>query len=223
MAPQKVRARIAETGIVPAVRTTTADDALFAGEALFRGGIHLIELTATTPDVARVIRGLEQTCPGLIVGGGTILDRDTACRFLDAGAAFLTSPGLDMEIVEFAAQRSVLNIPGALTPTEIMAASKAGVELIKLFPCAQAGGPGYVKAMKTPFPHLSFIAAGGVQPQTAPDYVRAGALALGVGEYLVPVEAIRRRNADWIRELCGRLLGVVREARAIGRPEGQLV
>ena len=182
-----------------------------------------MELTATTPGAPEVIRKLSHSHPDLMIGGGTILDHDTACRFLAAGAAFLTSPGLDLEIVEFAARENVLNIPGALTPSEIMAANKAGADFIKLFPCAQVGGPGYVKAMRAPFPHISFIAAGGVQSQTAMDYIRAGAVALGVGGYLVPAEAIQRRNAGWIHELCGRFLGFVREARAIGPAHVQTV
>jgi 2-dehydro-3-deoxyphosphogluconate aldolase / (4S)-4-hydroxy-2-oxoglutarate aldolase len=223
MTADKVRARVAEIGIVPAVRADSAEDALFAVEAILRGGIHVVELTATTPGAPDVIRKVSESHPDLMIGGGSILDLDTACRFLASGAAFLTSPGLDLEVVEFAAREDVLNIPGALTPSEVMAANRAGADLIKLFPCAPVGGPGYVKAMRAPFPHVSFIAAGGVQPQTAMDYIRAGAVALGVGGYLVPAEAIRRRNAGWIRELCGRFLGFVREARAIGTAQAQTV
>jgi 2-dehydro-3-deoxyphosphogluconate aldolase/(4S)-4-hydroxy-2-oxoglutarate aldolase len=136
---------------------------------------------------------------------------------LSAGAAFLTSPGLDLEIAAFAMKQGVLVIPGALTPTEVLAASRAGMDLIKIFPCAQVGGPGYIKALKAPFQKLALIASGGVNQTTASDFIRAGSAALGIGEHLIPVEAVRKKNEKWIRELAGRFLGIVKEARAIGK------
>ncbi len=111
---------------------------------------------------------------------------------------FLTSTGLDLEIVEFADKNNIPMIPGALTPTEIMMATKAGTDFIKLFPCSALGGATYVRALQPPFPHVRFIAAGGVNQQTAAEFIKAGASAIGVGQDLLPREAIRTRNSEWI-------------------------
>jgi 2-dehydro-3-deoxyphosphogluconate aldolase / (4S)-4-hydroxy-2-oxoglutarate aldolase len=215
MTRQEVQARIEQIGVIPAVRVASADEAVFAAQSVLRGGIGVVEMTMTTPGAFEVIAELRRTSPDLMVGAGTVLDLDIAGRCLDAGAAFLTSPGLDTEILAFAAKQDVLVIPGALTPTEVASASRAGALLIKIFPCAQMGGPSYIKALKAPFPHMALIASGGVNQQTASDFIRSGAVALGIGEHLVPGDAVRTRNEKWIRELCGRFLGVIREARAL--------
>jgi 2-dehydro-3-deoxyphosphogluconate aldolase/(4S)-4-hydroxy-2-oxoglutarate aldolase len=215
MTRQEVQARIEQIGVIPAVRVASADEAVFAAQSVLRGGIGVVEMTMTTPGAFEVIAELRRTSPDLMVGAGTVLDLDIAGRCLDAGAAFLTSPGLDTEILAFAAKQDVLVIPGALTPTEVASASRAGALLIKIFPCAQMGGPSYIKALKAPFPHMALIASGGVNQQTASDFIRSGAVALGIGEHLVPGDAVRARNEKWIRELCGRFLGVIREARAL--------
>jgi len=215
MTREIVRARIEEIGIIPAVRVASAEEAVFAAQAMLRSGIGVVEITMTTPGAFEVIAELARTSPELIVGAGTVLDLDTARRCLDAGAAFLTSPGLDPEILEFAAKQNILVIPGALTPTEVASAGRAGALLIKIFPCAQMGGPSYIKALKAPFPHMALIASGGVNQQTASDFIRAGAIALGIGENLIPPEAVRKRNEKWIRELSTRFLGIIKEARAL--------
>jgi len=217
MTRAKAGAAIKEVGIIPAVRVPTAEEALFAAQAVLRGGIGVIEMTMTIPGAFEVITELKRTSPNLLVGAGTVLDLDTARLCMDAGAAFLTGPGLNPELLDFGAAEDLLIIPGALTPTEVATAARAGAELIKIFPCAPLGGPSYIRALKAPFPNVSLIASGGVNQQTASDFIRAGAVALGIGEHLVPPEAVRRRNADWIRELCGRFLGIIREARAIAR------
>jgi 2-dehydro-3-deoxyphosphogluconate aldolase/(4S)-4-hydroxy-2-oxoglutarate aldolase len=134
---------------------------------------------------------------------------------MDAGAAFLTSPSLDLEIVTFGATRNILVIPGALTPTEVAAASKAGADLVKIFPCSQVGGPSYIRALKAPFPHVALMASGGVNQQTASDFIRAGAVVLGIGENLIPPDAVRGKKEKWIHELCVRFLAVIKEARAL--------
>ena len=146
-----------------------------------------------------------------------MLDLDTARRCLDAGASFLTSPTLDLEIVDFGATNNILVIPGALTPTEVATAANAGAPMVKIFPCSLVGGPSYIRALKAPFPHIDLIPAGGVNQQTASDFIRAGSVALGIGTHLVPSDAVVSRNADWIREVCGRFLGIVKEARAISQ------
>ncbi|MDP9171518.1 MAG: bifunctional 4-hydroxy-2-oxoglutarate aldolase/2-dehydro-3-deoxy-phosphogluconate aldolase [Acidobacteriota bacterium] len=211
---QEVRATIEQVGIIPAVRVTSAEDAIFASRAVFGGGIPIVELTMTIPDVLKVIAELSASQPGALVGAGTILDADQAMRCMEAGAAFLTSPGLDLDMMRFAEQRGIAVIPGALTPSEVMQARKTGADFVKIFPCAQVGGPAYIRALKAPFPHVPLIASGGVNQQTAADFIRAGATGLGIGVDLIPREAVRTRNADWIRELSRRFLAIVRETRA---------
>jgi 2-dehydro-3-deoxyphosphogluconate aldolase/(4S)-4-hydroxy-2-oxoglutarate aldolase len=215
MTTEDVRARIEEIGIIPAIRAGSAEEALFAAHAVLKGGINVVEMTMTIPGAFEVIAELRRTSPNLIVGAGTVLYLDTARHCLDAGAAFLTGPGLDPDILEFAAAHDVLAIPGALTPTEVSAANRAGATMVKIFPCSQLGGPGYIKALRAPFAHLSLIASGGVNLQTASDFIRAGAVALGVGENLIPPEALHGRKEKWIRELCTRFLNVIKEARAL--------
>lgn len=214
MTREEVCALIEETAIIPAVRVSTAADALFAANAIFESGIRVVELTMTVTGAMGVISDLARTQPQLVVGAGTVLDIDTARRCLDAGISFLTSPGLDSEIVDFGVKHKIAVIPGALTPTEVMLANKAGADFVKVFPCSQLGGPSYIKALKAPFPHVRMIASGGVNQKTAADFLYAGAVALGIGGDLIPGDAIRSRNKDWIRELTSRFLNIVRNGRA---------
>jgi len=208
-----VRKRIEDTGIIPSVRTSSADDARFAAETVARAGIPIVEITMTVPGAVDVIASLVRELPAVLVGAGTVLDVETARRCLDAGARFVTSPGLDLEMVRFALEEDVLVMPGALTPTEVTAAWHAGADLVKVFPCAPFGGDAYIRALKAPFPHMSFVAAGGVNQHTAADFVRAGAVAIGVGQELIPRKAVEQRQADWIAELARRFMALVKEAR----------
>jgi 2-dehydro-3-deoxyphosphogluconate aldolase/(4S)-4-hydroxy-2-oxoglutarate aldolase len=210
---EEVCVRIREIGILPAIRVASAEDALFAAGEMLQCGISVVELTMTVPGAIGVLSELARTSPELIVGAGTVLSIETARACLDAGAAFVTSPGMDPKIVDFTVRQNAAAIPGALTPTEVMRAHDAGADLIKIFPCAQMGGPSYIKALKAPFPHLPFIASGGVDQVTASDFIRAGAVALGIRGKLIPPEAIERRDENWIRELAGRFLSIVQRTR----------
>jgi 2-dehydro-3-deoxyphosphogluconate aldolase / (4S)-4-hydroxy-2-oxoglutarate aldolase len=211
---EEVCARIKEIGILPAIRVPSAEDALFAASEMLRWGINVVELTMTVPGAVGVISELARTMPQLIVGAGTVLDIQTASNCINAGAAFVTSPGLNVKIVEFTVRQNVAAIPGALTPTEVMAATDAGADLVKVFPCDAVGGPNYLKSLRAPFPHVNFIASGGVDQVNASDFIRAGAVALGIRGKLMPPEAIQRRDQNWIRELSGRFLGIVQRSRA---------
>ncbi len=144
----------------------------------------------------------------------TIMDTETARRCVDAGANFLTSPGFDLTLIEFAAKKEVAVLGGALTPTEVITAWRAGSDFVKVFPCPQVGGDSYIKALKAPLPQVPLIAAGGVSRQTAANFILAGATAIGVGAELIPTEAIERRQAARIRELAQRFVGFVKDARA---------
>jgi 2-dehydro-3-deoxyphosphogluconate aldolase/(4S)-4-hydroxy-2-oxoglutarate aldolase len=207
-------ALIREVGIVPAVRVSTAEEAHFAAEAVSSGGIPIVEITLTVTGAVQLISHLTHYHPKLLVGAGTVLSTDLAQKCLDAGASFLTSPGLNLKIVEFALKNGIAAVPGALTPTEVIEAWDAGSDFVKVFPCVGVGGERYVKSLKTALPQISIIAAGGVNQQTASNYILAGATALGIGNELIPPEAIERRQSKRIRELSLRFSGFVKEARA---------
>jgi 2-dehydro-3-deoxyphosphogluconate aldolase/(4S)-4-hydroxy-2-oxoglutarate aldolase len=217
MTREQIRARIVEIGIIPAIRVSSADDALFAAEAVSESAIPIVEVTMTVPGAVEVIRQLTSHHPDVLVGAGTLFDADKARRCLDAGASFLTTPGLDMEIVNFALERGVVIFPGALTPTEVSMAWKAGVDFVKVFPCFANGGPAYIQALKGPFAAVPLIASGGVNQMNAMDFIRAGAAALGIGRDLIHQDAIRRRERGWITELARRYTKIVAEARRIQR------
>lgn len=213
MTQEEMLASIEGIGIIPAVRVSSAEDALFASETLFSGGIPIVEITVTTPEAMSVISQLIRNDSRVIVGAGTVLDIDTARLCIDAGSSFLTSTGLDPELVRFAHRENILLIPGALTPSEVIMARKAGAAFIKLFPCSSVGGPSYIRALRGPFPDIQLIASGGVNQQTAADYIAAGANVLGVGRHLLPPEAVGARNGAWIHELARRFLSMVRQGR----------
>ena len=214
MDKQEVRSRIEEVGIIPAVRVSSTEDALFAAEAVSRGGIPIVEVTLTVPDAHKVISHLVQNAPNVIVGAGGVSDVETARRCLDAGAKFLASDGFDPEVVTFAAKESVVVIPGTLSPSEVLRAWKLGPDFVKVVPCAQVGGGSYIRALKAMFPKVPLIAAGGVNQQTASGFILAGAVVLGIGAELIPREAIRMRQPDRIAELARRFSGFVSSARS---------
>ena len=221
MTSDEARRRIEEVGIIPAVRVSSSDDAMFAAETVSRAGIPVVEITMTITDALAVIERLAKSLPGLVIGAGTVLDVDTARRCLDAGASFLTSPGLDVDTVKFAVKQNVFVLPGVLTPTEITAASHAGADCVKVFPCSQLGGPAYLRVLAAPFPQVGFVAAGGVDQRTADEFITAGAVAIGVGTELVPRKAVHERDERWILELARRFLTIVREARSRTSPHRQ--
>jgi 2-dehydro-3-deoxyphosphogluconate aldolase/(4S)-4-hydroxy-2-oxoglutarate aldolase len=158
---------------------------------------------------------LAKRFPDLAVGAGTVLDEDLARQCIDAGARFLTSPGFVPEVVAYARKADVVVFPGALTPTEVIAAWKAGSDFVKIFPTGHVGGVQYLRALKVPLPQIPLIATGGVNQLTASDFILAGATAIGVGGELLPREALHFRQADRITELAGRYLTMVKDARAL--------
>ena len=213
MTRKEVRATIEKIGIIPAIRTSSAEDAHFAVEAVFLGGIPIVEITMTVPGAIDVIAHLARFHPKMLVGAGALLDAETARQCVAAGANFLTSSGFKPAVLEYAAKEDIPCLPGALTPTEIVTAWEAGSDLIKVFPCSQVGGDTYIRAIKTALPEIPLIASGGVNQQTAADFILAGACAIGVGGELIPPEAIERRQSERIRELAFRFGEFVREGR----------
>jgi 2-dehydro-3-deoxyphosphogluconate aldolase / (4S)-4-hydroxy-2-oxoglutarate aldolase len=209
----QIRARIEEIGIVPAVRVHSRDDAMFAATAVYHAGIPIAEITTTFPGAHEVIAALRKNLPEMIVGAGTVLDIDNAQKCIKAGAQFLTSPGLVLEVVECAKKQNLVAFPGALTPSEIIAAWNAGADFVKIFPCAPLGGEHYIQALKRPFSNIPLIASGGVNQQTAKGFLLAGAAALGIGAELIPNESIHRRQEDRIKELSRRFTKIVQDVR----------
>lgn len=206
--------RIAEGGIIPVVRAANFDEAAQAVDAIYAGGISIMEVTMTVPNAVAVIRRVVQEYGDrILTGAGTVLTAQQAEECIDAGAQFLVSPGLSLEVLSVAKARHVLAIPGVLTPTEVMSALQAGSMLVKVFPCGSVGGPKYLKALQGPFPQLSMIPTGGVNAANAADYISAGAFALGIGGDLVDTVAIRSGNAGKITAAAKELVLAVRHAR----------
>jgi len=213
MNKQETCARIEAVGIMPGIRVNAAEHALFAAETVYEAEIPVVEITNTVPNAVEVIAQLTRNYPKFIVGAGTVLDVETARRCIDAGASFITSPGLVPDVLEYTLKQDLAAIPGALTPSEVIAAWKAGADFVKIFPCAQVGGDQYIRAMKVPLPQIKLIASGGVNQLTATNFIYAGASSLGIGSELMPRKAIATRQDQWIRELARRFLEAVRNAR----------
>ena len=212
---QKVRDRIVEIGVVPVVRASSAQEARMAADAVREGGIPIAEITMTVPGAVEVIRELTKRSPGgVLVGAGTVLNVEAAKRCLDAGAEFLVSPGLNLQVIQLAAQEGKLMMAGALTPTEVMMAWDAGSDFVKVFPCGQVGGAKYIKALKGPLPQVPLVPTGGVNLNTAAEFIEAGAAALGVGGELVPADALKSGRPEMIVENARKFLLIVKEARA---------
>lgn len=213
MKKYEVRAWIEEIGVIPAVRVRSPEDALFAVEAIAQGGILIAEITLTVPGAIKLISQLRKDNPNMVVGAGGVMDEAAAQQSMDAGAQFLTSDGLHRDVVEFAQRNELVVFPGALTPTEVITAWKAGCDFVKVVPCTQIGGETYIRSLHRMFPHLPLIAAGGINQQTASQYIAAGAVALGIGGELIPSDAIRGRQLDRIAELARRFVGFVKSGK----------
>jgi len=215
MTSADVRQRIVEIGIVPVVRAASPKEARMAVEAVRAGGIPTVELTMTVPGAIGVIEQIAKDMgSAVLVGAGTVLDADTAERCIQAGAQFIVSPGFDAGTVQRAKRSGTLIMAGALSPTEVITAWKAGCEFVKIFPCGAVGGPKYLKALKAPLPQVSMVPTGGVNLETAADFIRAGADALGIGGELVSAAALASGKIDEITRAARRYLEIVREARA---------
>jgi 2-dehydro-3-deoxyphosphogluconate aldolase / (4S)-4-hydroxy-2-oxoglutarate aldolase len=206
--------QIKETGVIPVVRAKSADEAMRAIDAIREGGISVLEITMTVPGALKVIEELASRYGNeALVGAGTVLDPETAKACVSAGARFVVSPALNPETIAYCKGHDVVIMPGALTPTEVVQAWNAGADFVKVFPAGAVGGANYLKALKAPLPHIEMVPTGGVTINTAGDFIRAGAAALGVGSDLVDLNAIREGQADLITERAKQFVEIVREAR----------
>jgi 2-dehydro-3-deoxyphosphogluconate aldolase/(4S)-4-hydroxy-2-oxoglutarate aldolase len=214
MTKAEVANKIAQIGIVPVVRAASAKQGMQAAEAVCKGGIPIVEMTMTVPGAVESIAQLTKNMGSdVLVGAGTVLDGETARRCLDAGAEFLVSPGFDLESVKFANREGTLIMAGGLTPTEVITAWKAGSDLVKIFPCGTVGGAKYIKALKAPLPQIPMIPTGGVNLNTAAEFIQAGAAALGVGGELVSAAALQSGNTNEIVDTARKFVAIVRETR----------
>src|ERR1700686_4374083 len=205
---------ITDVGIVPVVRTSSAETAVQAVEAMYQGGVRAAEITMTVPGA---IRALEKVADRLgdkmMLGAGTVLDPETARACMLAGAQFFVTPSLRLSTIEMVKRYSKVICPGALTPTEVLTAWEAGADVVKIFPCGNVGGPKYIKALKGPFPQIEMIPTGGVNLETAGDFLKAGAAAVAVGGELVDAKLIREGRFDLIEEKARQYLAAIARAR----------
>lgn len=211
---EEVIQRIGQIGIIPVVRASSVEEANRAVEAICAGGIAAVEITMTVPNAVSVIRELTQHRNDVLLGAGTVTNASQAEACILAGAQFLVSPGFSAAVLAEAKNHSILAIPGALTPTELMTAQEHGASLVKIFPCGNVGGPKYLKSLKAPFPKAMLIPTGGVNIGNASDFIAAGAFALGVGADLVDAKALREGNLEKISAAARELVNAVASARA---------
>jgi 2-dehydro-3-deoxyphosphogluconate aldolase/(4S)-4-hydroxy-2-oxoglutarate aldolase len=206
--------RVRATGIVPVIRAPSADEACAVADAIRAGGIDVLEVTMTVPGAVQVIAELARRFgDAVVVGAGTVLDPETAKACRDAGARFIVSPAFDARTVAWCKQADLPVMPGALTPTEVVQAWRAGAAMVKVFPCSAVGGASYVKALKAPLPQIELLPTGGVSLTTIADFFKAGASAVGAGADLVDIDKIRAGDFAAVTEKARAYAQAVARAR----------
>lgn len=207
--------KIAEIGLVPIVRTSSADAAVRAVEALYEGGLACAEVTMTVPGAIKALEKIaDKLGDKIILGAGTVLDPETARICMLAGAEFFVTPTVRAATIEMAHRYDKAIMPGALTPTEVLTAWEAGADVVKVFPCGNVGGAKYIKALKGPLPHVQMAPTGGVNLDTVPDFLKAGAVACGVGSELIDGETIKAGKFEVFTERAKQYIEAVKKARA---------
>ena len=207
--------QVLESGIVAIVRSPRSDQLIGVARALADGGVRAIEITLTVPNALDVIRDVAREMgERILLGAGTVLDPETARAAILAGAEYIVSPTLNLDVIRTCRRYDKVVMPGAFTPTEILTAWEAGADVVKVFP-ADVGGPNYLKAVLAPLPQVRLMPTGGVDLNTAAAFLKAGACCLGVGSALVDKDAVRTGDFDRIRELAEKYVRIVREARQL--------
>lgn len=206
---------ITRIGIVPIVRTDSAEGAVKAIEAVVRGGIRAAEITMTVPGAIKALEKLaDKFGDEIVLGAGTVLDPETARTCMLAGAQFFVTPCLKLSTIEIAKRYSKPIMPGALTPTEVLTAWEAGADAIKVFPCGNVGGAKYIKALKAPFPHIEMVPTGGVNLATCGEFLKAGACAVGVGGELIDAATIHAGKFEVFEERARQFTAAIAKARS---------
>ena len=205
---------IERAGLIPVLRARNAAQAHAVVQAMMAGGVTVVEVTMTVPGAVDVLKELKQEYGSkLLLGAGTVTTAAEAQQTMNAGAEFVVSPSLHPEVIQVTKTNSKLSIPGALTPTEVITAWRAGADYVKIFPCSAMGGAGYLKSLLAPFPFLKLIPTGGVTLETAATFIQAGARALGVGSDLVNLAAIDAGHPETITEAARAYLKVLADLR----------
>ena len=205
---------ISECGLIPVVRTTDAQQALKVADALQKGGAPIIEITMTVPGALSVLEELSRSVSDtVILGAGTVLDGETARMAILAGAQFIVAPTLDESTIKVCNRYSRPVVPGALTPTEILRAWELGADFVKVFPADAVGGPSYIKSVKAPLPQVALVPTGGVDIYTAPEFIKAGAAAVGAGGALIQKKFLAEENYDGLARHTKDFLKAIRDAR----------
>ena len=207
-----VQQRLAETFLIPVVVMDDAGRAVDTAKALAAGGIHVMEITLRTEAGLGSIENVAKACPDILVGGGTVLSMEQCREAISRGAAFIVSPGYDPEIVAHCQKNNVVVLPGCVTPTEITAAMKAGVEIVKFFPANVYGGAGAIKALSGPFPHLKFVPTGGVDLKNLAEFVIPQVFAIG-GGWLCDRKAINAGNYGEVTRVCAESVEAVKKLK----------
>jgi 2-dehydro-3-deoxyphosphogluconate aldolase/(4S)-4-hydroxy-2-oxoglutarate aldolase len=205
---------ILDIGVVPVVRTSSAESAILAIEAVYRGGIRAAEITMTVPGAVKALEKLADAFGDkLVLGAGTVLDPETARICMLAGAQFFVTPALNLKTIEMVKRYSKIIMPGALTPTEVVTAWEAGADFVKVFPCGAVGGPKYIKALKAPLPQVEMVPTGGVSLENTADFLKAGAAAVAVGAELIDAKTIADGRYEVFEERARLFLAEVAKAR----------
>src|SRR5258708_2282794 len=205
---------ILDIGVVAVVRTSSAESAVRAIEAVYAGGIRAAEITMTVPGAIKALEKLADAFGDeLVLGAGTVLDPETARICMLGGAQFFVTPALNLKTIEMAKRYSKIIMPGALTPTEVVTAWEAGADFVKVFPCGALGGAKYIKALKAPLPHIEMVPTGGVSLENTADFLRAGAAAVAVGAELIDAKTIGEGRYEVFEERARLFLAEVAKAR----------
>ena len=205
---------IINCGVVAIVRVASAQEAVEVCMAVAKGGVKPIEVTMTVPGAVDAIKEFKSVVKDeVLVGAGTVLDPETARAVILAGAEFVVSPTLNLEVIEVCRRYSKIVVPGTFTPTEILTAWEAGADIVKVFP-ASVGGPKYLRDIMGPLPQIRLMPTGGVNLENTPDFIRAGAVAVAAGTSLVDKKAVSEKNYDLITETARKFCEAVKLARA---------
>ncbi len=208
--------QVLDSGIVAVVRSPDSQQLVEVARALADGGVSVVEITMTVPDALDVVRQVRRALgERLLLGAGTVLDPETARAALLAGAEFLVAPTVNLDVIRLCQRYDRLVMPGAFTPTEVLAAWEAGADIVKVFP-ADVVGPAFFKAMRGPLPQVRLMPTGGVDLSTAASFLQAGACCLGIGSQLVEPRAVAERNFDRIRDLARQYVAIVKQVRHPG-------
>src|SRR4051794_19239921 len=209
MSKEQQQQRVLDSGIVAVVRSPDSQQLVEVCRALAENGVTVVEITMTVPDALDVVRQVRKALGDrLLLGAGTVLDAETARAALLAGAEFLVAPTVNLDVIRLCRRYGKLVMPGAFTPTEILAAWEAGADVVKVFP-ADVVGPAFFKAMRGPLPQVRLMPTGGVDLTTAAAFLQAGACCLGVGTQLVEPKAVAEGNFERLRELARQYVAVV--------------